>query len=121
MTATDRPDFLAAYNAGPGRYENHLATGRPLPPETRAYVAAIAPLIDEGRPDDAIHVASAARSWTQAPLFIEQDDSKPAVDQAPLPLRPNLPSNDRRIVDVTALAPRSDNLFVQVSAREPTR
>ena len=25
------PGFLAAYNAGPGRYERHLATGRPLP------------------------------------------------------------------------------------------
>jgi len=33
--------FLAAYNAGPGRYDDHLATGRPLPDETRAYVAAV--------------------------------------------------------------------------------
>ncbi|CAP56806.1 putative lytic murein transglycosylase [Gluconacetobacter diazotrophicus PA1 5] len=33
--------FLAAYNAGPGRYDEHLATGRPLPDETRAYVAAV--------------------------------------------------------------------------------
>jgi soluble lytic murein transglycosylase-like protein len=32
------PGFLAAYNAGPGRYEASLA-GRPLPLETRAYVA----------------------------------------------------------------------------------
>ncbi|WP_374660937.1 lytic transglycosylase domain-containing protein [Phenylobacterium sp.] len=36
--------FLAAYNAGPARYEAYLA-GRPLPAETRAYVAAIAPKI----------------------------------------------------------------------------
>ncbi|MDR6624488.1 lytic transglycosylase domain-containing protein [Caulobacter segnis] len=34
------PGFLAAYNAGPGRYEASLA-GRPLPLETRAYVARI--------------------------------------------------------------------------------
>jgi soluble lytic murein transglycosylase-like protein len=33
------PGFLAAYNAGPARYDDHLATGRPLPAETRAYVA----------------------------------------------------------------------------------
>jgi soluble lytic murein transglycosylase-like protein len=31
------PGFLAAYNAGPGRYEASL-TGRPLPLETRLYV-----------------------------------------------------------------------------------
>jgi soluble lytic murein transglycosylase-like protein len=37
------PGFLAAYNAGPTRYENHLATGRPLPDETQDYVAILAP------------------------------------------------------------------------------
>jgi soluble lytic murein transglycosylase-like protein len=40
------PGFIAAYNAGPGRYENHLATDRPLPDETKEYVARLAP---EGR------------------------------------------------------------------------
>ena len=39
------PGFLAAYNAGPGRYERHLVTGRPLPAETQAYVAMLAPII----------------------------------------------------------------------------
>lgn len=34
------PGYLAAYNAGPGRYEESLA-GRPLPVETRLYVARI--------------------------------------------------------------------------------
>jgi hypothetical protein len=37
--------MLAAYNAGPRRIEMHLATGQPLPAETRAYVAALAPLL----------------------------------------------------------------------------
>lgn len=35
------PGLFAAYNAGPSRYADHLATGRPLPAETIAYVAAI--------------------------------------------------------------------------------
>ncbi len=39
------PLMLAAYNAGPRRVETHLATGQPLPAETRAYVAALAPLL----------------------------------------------------------------------------
>lgn len=38
--------FLAAYHAGPARYAQHLATGKPLPPETTAYVAAVTPLLD---------------------------------------------------------------------------
>src|SRR5271165_846022 len=115
------PGFLAAYNAGPRRYEDHLATGRPLPAETQAYVAAIDPLIGEGQADDAIKVALAVHSWTEAPLFAGQDRSTPTVDPSTLPTSSNPSSNDRRIVDVTALAPRSDNLFVQVSEREPRR
>ncbi|MBR0682867.1 lytic transglycosylase domain-containing protein [Roseomonas eburnea] len=39
------PLMLAAYNAGPRRVEMHLATGQPLPAETRAYVAILAPLL----------------------------------------------------------------------------
>lgn len=36
------PGLFAAYNAGPGRYAEHLRTGRPLPAETRAYIAQLA-------------------------------------------------------------------------------
>lgn len=39
------PGYLAAYNAGPGRYEASL-TGRALPPETRLYVARIVARMD---------------------------------------------------------------------------
>ena len=35
------PGLFAAYNAGPGRYAEYLRTGKPLPAETRAYVAGI--------------------------------------------------------------------------------
>jgi hypothetical protein len=44
--------FLAAYNAGPRRYEEHLRTGRPLPIETQQYVAMLAPIIGVGQFDD---------------------------------------------------------------------
>jgi D-alanyl-D-alanine carboxypeptidase len=42
------PGFLAAYNAGPQRLSDHLVTGKPLPAETVAYVAAIGPRIGAG-------------------------------------------------------------------------
>ena len=37
------PGFLAAYNAGPERLDDHLLTGRPLPDETRQYLAVVSP------------------------------------------------------------------------------
>jgi len=35
------PGLFGAYNAGPGRYAAYLATGRPLPGETNAYLATL--------------------------------------------------------------------------------
>jgi len=64
--------FLAAYNAGPERYKQHLTTARPLPAETQAYVAALAPVIDPEQRHDACSVASRVVPWRQAPLFVEQ-------------------------------------------------
>ncbi len=37
------PGFLAAYNAGPSRLDDYLSNARPLPDETRHYVAMIGP------------------------------------------------------------------------------
>jgi hypothetical protein len=37
-------NFLAAYNAGPARLEDHLRRGRPLPEETQRYLAQIGDL-----------------------------------------------------------------------------
>jgi hypothetical protein len=39
------PGFLAAYNGGPARLTDYLSHNRPLPAETRRYVAMIAPAI----------------------------------------------------------------------------
>ena len=44
------PGFLAAYNAGPRRLDDYLSNQRPLPDETRRYVAMIAPAIDGAWP-----------------------------------------------------------------------
>jgi cell division septation protein DedD len=40
------PGFLAAYNAGPRRLDDYLSNNRPLPDETRRYVAMIGPNVE---------------------------------------------------------------------------
>lgn len=60
--------FLAAYHAGPGRYQQHLTSGRPLPLETRRYVARLAPLIGAGA--SVPEQGPASRDWRQAGLFV---------------------------------------------------
>ena len=113
------PGFLAAYNAGPARYEDHLATGRPLPAETRAYVALLAPLIGGGSVDDAMIVAVVARSWTQAPLFASHTANSPARPRPSSAPQSGQSSIDGTAEDWTALAPQSDGLFVRTSGRNP--
>ncbi len=46
------PGFLAAYNAGPGNLDAYLTRNRPLPAETRRYVAMIAPYIRDSAPNN---------------------------------------------------------------------
>lgn len=72
------PGFLAAYNAGPGRYEASLK-GRPLPAETRAYVATLRPFWGGGDAPGALTAGHArAGSWKAAPLFIVRSRSMAA-------------------------------------------
>ena len=46
------PGFLAAYNAGPRRLDDYLSNNRPLPDETRRYVAMIGPNIEGAYPNN---------------------------------------------------------------------
>ena len=72
--------FLAAYNAGPGRYEQWRDGGRPLPAETRAYVTKIAPMLQAGGPVTVVASASPVQpfrpSWTQSQLFVVRGDAE---------------------------------------------
>src|SRR5689334_22368870 len=64
--------FLAAYHAGPARYEQHIATGRPLPQETTVYVAPVTPLLDDGQGERAAVRTRHVVPWRAAPLFVER-------------------------------------------------
>lgn len=114
------PGFLAAYNAGPDRYWQHLATGQALPLETRRYVATVVPLLGDGRIDGRILVASnpiptGGLSREKASLD-GASNSRPIDSRIPRIPPPPSPFN----VDPTGLAPRSDGLFVRLASRDAT-
>jgi hypothetical protein len=71
------PLMLAAYNAGPRRVEAHLATGQPLPGETQAYVAALAPLLtgDAGTLAPGLLAERAARGTDDIFVRLGGDDT----------------------------------------------
>jgi len=110
------PGFLAAYNTGPGRYEDYRDRHRPLPNETLAYVTALVPFVEGGEiAGPVLLVASDPSSWTQAPLFIVRADGARSADRA-LPDRPSPGASAAVPVrDVSAIAPQSDGLFVALS------
>ena len=61
--------FLAAYNAGPGRYREHLLQDRPLPAETLTYVERVMELIGLACPLAPPQRDGSRPQWRQAPLF----------------------------------------------------
>ena len=83
------PGFLAAYNAGPKRLDDYLTRHRPLPDETRHYVARIGP--------------SLAGASPQQPSQAQQY----AMNQLPINIPPG-PRNARTHVPApVALAPKA--------------
>ena len=68
--------FLAAYHAGPARYEQHLATGQPLPPETIAYIASVTPLLGNEQADRVVFRIKRSIRWREAPLFVERTEAR---------------------------------------------
>jgi SLT domain-containing protein len=111
--------FLAAYNAGPARYDEHLATGEPLPEETQIYLSRLAPLLFGARNDDILATANSS-DWMTASLFIgDRTMSNSATisenvvgfsnAHAHASQRPLAPDENATIA---ALAPKSEGLFI---------
>jgi D-alanyl-D-alanine carboxypeptidase len=83
------PGFLAAYNAGPGRYGEYLTGDRGLPSETRNYVAMISPQIDGIHPTRRVADTMYAAVPTPAiPDRAVPDRTVIAASIAPPPARP---------------------------------
>ena len=105
--------MLAAYNAGPARYDAHLATGRALPAETIDYVAKITAMID-GTVSLVRSAGSASRpTWSRAPLFVARSTVRSDADPQAADPPSDRPSKRPAIVDLSALVPPSDGLFVR--------
>jgi transglycosylase-like protein with SLT domain len=103
--------FVAAYNAGPQRYEDHLATGRPLPDETLAYVAKLASLLSSGLPAEDRFITANHVSWQQAPLFAERQSGVSAISRSAFTPQADFTRN-RAVADLSALVPPPGSLFV---------
>lgn len=104
--------MLAAYNAGPGRWEEHLAGRRALPGETVGYLARLAPMLDPG---------------AAVPLSIERPAARPSPFAAPILVTLNgspradsttteAPSLHQIIAANTTIVPSSGELFVRRSS-----
>lgn len=109
------PGFLAAYNAGPARFDRYLTAGRALPTETLEYVEALAPMIDHGQLQRRVDGGWTFVTGNDAPLFALRADGDPSGESSSLGIQSNGASFARRVVDLSALVPHSNGLFVRIA------
>ena len=107
------PGFLAAYNAGPGRYEESLSNGRALPAETQNYVEMLAPEIGGSGSNPFGSALSRLVSWTRAPLFAGHYGDTTNSNAAATDRLHDRHPTARPVVDVSAIVPHSNGLFPQ--------
>ncbi|PWJ76326.1 transglycosylase-like protein with SLT domain [Pseudaminobacter salicylatoxidans] len=110
--------MLAAYNAGPARYDEYRMADRPLPTETRAYVATLAPMLFGEQPSGDASAVARPLDWREAGLFVSRGGDASSADPATL---------DRAQDDTNSLVPAApealtdlqpEGLFVARNAGE---
>lgn len=102
------PGVFAAYNAGPSRYEEHLAGGS-LPDETRAYVAKPANLLAIELPP---RWASGGQSSAAATLFVTRSDLMKTRDRLPALMPSSVATTAISVHEVSRMVPGSGGVFV---------
>lgn len=101
------PGFLAAYNAGPARYEEHLA-GRALSAETRAYLQKLAPAIGS---DISVPGAVARLQPSEATLFVVRSESLKSTTSAQRGLMLDQTPFAGAAQGISAIVPQATGLF----------
>ena len=112
------PGFLAAYNAGPKRYEEYLTTARELPVETQVYVASLAPTIGGRQVGGVVTMAPRSTPWQESALFAVRNLRGIMVGLSPL-APSDRASAGQSAAGQFALQPRPDGLFVSRSSASP--
>jgi soluble lytic murein transglycosylase-like protein len=102
------PGLLAAYNAGPARYAEHLA-GRPLPVETQAYLDKLGPMVGS---DIAGSKAVANLQPSAAALFVVRSESSKTSAWVQPGRLPNRAPTADSVRDISAIVPQATGLFV---------
>jgi membrane-bound lytic murein transglycosylase B len=102
------PGLLAAYIAGPARYDERLA-GRPLPAETQAYLQKLAPVI--GSDLTTSSAVARLRSSAGALLVMRPESPKGAARLQP-GRPPNRAPTAASVHDISAIVPQATGLFV---------
>nr|WP_271611503.1 lytic transglycosylase domain-containing protein [Bradyrhizobium sp. CCBAU 21360] len=102
------PGVFAAYNAGPSRYEEHLAGGL-LPDETRAYVAKLANLLAIELPPS---WTSSGQSSAAATLFVTRSDLMKTRDRLLTLTQSGGVTTAISVSDVSPMVPRPIGMFV---------
>lgn len=105
------PGFLAAYNAGPGRWEQYVRRGRPLPRETRNYLARLAHITGFGAGPVLADLAISERASPLTAALFVSTESLPQDGPSAQSSQFDRPSGDT----LYAPADVTDTLFVRTS------
>lgn len=108
---------FAAYNAGPGRYEDYLRGRRLLPAETIEYIAKVNRWTFSEAPPSDFNFKNDPSLASHTDLFIRasfvRSDDPDEHDKE----RSTRQEIDQKVVDVSAITPSSSGLFVKVAGR----
>lgn len=109
--------FMAAYNPGPGPYEEHLDGRSSLPPETVKYVLNVSRWMGSDVSVRSFPDVNSRLSASVAPLF-PASKIDPQIDDSTDQNRITESAiSDQHVVDLSAITPQSYGLFVSIRSR----